>query len=638
MKPKDPLQDDNAVILSSYSLTRVARQAYPTNQAKGTDRTVATEKSPTTDHLGGNGRDGDTKPSLNSPSNAPTIQAANHDRTRQLALEHHKNETLLQIIMQLTSSLEVEQVLQQTLEILNKYIGASHVTCMVHKRGESRLWHVASVGYPNPVPRGGWPSALSTEQGLVGWILKNRQPALLRNVLQDERWLQLPGSEYQHRSAIGVPLMLGNELLGVLLLFHPQEDYFSEDQLDLITAAANQMAVAIHNAELYALTRSQAEELGQMLKRQEVETRRSQAILEAIAEGVLVTDREGRVTLFNASAARILKLERKEVIGRSLAEVSDIFGGAGRSWMETILSWSQDPTTRRQGDTFTEQITLCDGRVVAVNLAPVTLSDESFGTVSIFHDITHQIEVNRLKSEFVATVSHELRTPMTSIKGYVDLILMGAAGELDPQQRRFLEIVKNNTDRLAILVNDLLDLSRIEAGRVTLTMQPIDLATLAEELMVEMRRRSLSEQNLQTFVLEIPPDLPLVIGDLDRVRQILANLVGNAYRYTPSGGRICVQAHRLANEVRVDIIDTGIGIPPAEQQRVFERFYRGESSLVMGTSGSGLGLSIVQQLIHMHHGRIWLRSSGIAGEGSTFSFTLPIFEAVPLLEENQSDG
>jgi signal transduction histidine kinase len=275
---------------------------------------------------------------------------------------------------------------------------------------------------------------------------------------------------------------------------------------------------------------------------------------------------------------------------------------------------------------YSEQIHLEDGRVVSVHLAPVTSRTDFLGTVSIFQDITHQVEVDRLKSEFVATVSHELRTPMTSIKGYVEVLLMGAAGDLNQQQAHFLEVVKTNTERLQVLVNDLLDISRIEAGKATLAIQPLDLGEIAHEAVNELERRSQKDGKPMTIKLKTVPSLPLALGDKERVRQIFDNLLENAYQYTAEKGKIAVRIHPTGKELQVDVEDNGIGIPPEQQDRVFERFFRGEHPFVLATSGTGLGLSIVQHLVEMHNGRIWLKSAGVPGMGSVFSFTLPAYE------------
>jgi signal transduction histidine kinase len=201
---------------------------------------------------------------------------------------------------------------------------------------------------------------------------------------------------------------------------------------------------------------------------------------------------------------------------------------------------------------------------------------------------------------------------------------MGAAGELNEQQTRFLEVVRENNDRLSVLVNDLLDISRIESGRVVLARQSIDLEELVDIELAELKRKAEEGQKPIEVVKEVEGELPPVWADVERVRQVLANLLDNAYQYNMPGGQVTVRIHRAADFVQVDVQDSGVGIPVEEQERVFERFFRGESPLMLGVSGTGLGLSIVQSLVQMHGGTIWLTSSGVYGEGSTFSFTLPV--------------
>ena len=547
-------------------------------------------------------------------------------KTQQLRLEHQRTETLLRIMTELSSSLDFEQILQRTLEVLNEVIGASHATCMVLETDNRKLRHLATVGYSTPVPPGGMPSALNINQGLVGWIIANRKSVLINDVLEDDRWIQLPNSWYHHRSAVGSPIIMGDQLLGVLLLYYPEVAKFSIEQLDLIQAAANQMAVAIKNSELFHLTLNQKEELSALLRDQRVETSRSRSILEAIADGVLVTDQNGEITLFNHSAERMMEMKRAELIGRPVDHFTKLFDSVALAWMETIKTWTQDPYSFNPLNTFTEQVGLENGNVISVNLAPVINNEEFFGTVSVFRDITHLIEVDRMKSEFVATVSHELRTPMTSIKGYVDILLMGVAGVMSDQQKKFLAVVQENTERLTILVNDLLDLSRIEAGQVNLIMGSLDFAELIDDVMLEINRLTVAENKTMEFNIQLSRDLPRINGDPERIRQILINLLGNAFHYTIENGQVTLSAQRVGEEVQIDISDNGVGIPPKEQERIFDRFYRGDNHMVIATAGTGLGLSIVSKLINMHHGRIWVQSSGIEGEGSTFSFTLPIYD------------
>ena len=200
------------------------------------------------------------------------------------------------------------------------------------------------------------------------------------------------------------------------------------------------------------------------------------------------------------------------------------------------------------------------------------------GTVIVLRDVTAEQEVAQAKNDFVSLVSHELRTPMTSIKGYTDLMLKGAVGALNDQQKNFMTIVKSNVDRMAELVSDLLDVSRLEAGRVRLVRERLDLAgvvfEISEELTETLRQRELALQ------FDLAPGLPRVYADRSRVIQVLLNLLSNAYRYTPAGGTITISVHALDGEVQVDIADTGIGIPEQDQESIFERFYRADHPVV----------------------------------------------------------
>jgi signal transduction histidine kinase len=236
---------------------------------------------------------------------------------------------------------------------------------------------------------------------------------------------------------------------------------------------------------------------------------------------------------------------------------------------------------------------------------------------------------------------------MTSIKGYADLLVLGAAGALNEDQERFLSIIKTNADRLTMLVNDLLDIGRIDTQRVELDLKEIELPKVVQEVIESLRGRA--HEKRQTLQADLSPALPMILGDRDRLIQVFTNLIGNAQRYTPTGGRIVVKARpaqvaekemgeldqresgslqdqssvwREPEMVRVDIIDDGIGVAPEDRERIFERFFRSDHPLVQETTGTGLGLSITKSLIEMHSGTIWVEST--QGKGSVFSFTLPV--------------
>jgi signal transduction histidine kinase len=262
-----------------------------------------------------------------------------------------------------------------------------------------------------------------------------------------------------------------------------------------------------------------------------------------------------------------------------------------------------------------------DGRTLRAHFAPVLSSPgERLGGVVVYHDISREVLADRLKSEFIATASHELRTPLTSIRGYIDLLLLGTLGTLSQAQNDFLKVVKNNVVRLVELIDDLLDVSRAEAGEMRLRRETIDLAEVlyevGESLYSQFTARSIS------LAIDVPDGLPSVVADRQRLRQIVVNLVNNACKYTPEGGHVDVVARNGGEKLRVDVRDTGVGIAQDAQSHIFTPFYRADNPLREQAGGTGLGLSITKTLIDLHGGEIWFESH--EGQGSTFSFTLPL--------------
>jgi signal transduction histidine kinase len=228
-------------------------------------------------------------------------------------------------------------------------------------------------------------------------------------------------------------------------------------------------------------------------------------------------------------------------------------------------------------------------------------------------------EVNRLKSEFVSLVSHELRTPLTAITGYLDLLAENVGDGSTAQQRQLLSIIQSNADRLVGLIDDLLDLSRIESGKVELRVTAVDISALITEV-AKLFQPQIDARG-QRLSLDLPQACALVQGDAERIRQILINLLSNAHKYTPSGGHIWVSTHDAEGYVHVDVRDNGIGLSPEEQAQVFNRFFRAREPATRQVEGTGLGLAITRLLVEMQGGQITVTSA--PGEGSTFSFTLP---------------
>ena len=241
------------------------------------------------------------------------------------------------------------------------------------------------------------------------------------------------------------------------------------------------------------------------------------------------------------------------------------------------------------------------------------------GRLYVFRDVTREREVERMKTDFIHLVSHEFRTPLSSIKGYVEMLLDGDAGELQGEQREFLETVQRNTDLLALLVNDLLEVSRLEAGALKLNTRQVDVAQVISEVTGKLRPQFIERS--QKLNISVAAELPTVQADQAKLAQILLNLLSNAHKYTPDGGMIHVSAQREQGAVRVTVTDTGVGISPEDQKRLFTKFFRVEDPDIQKEAGTGLGLWITRRLVEMHGGTITAESR--LGQGTTMTFTLP---------------
>jgi PAS domain S-box-containing protein len=367
------------------------------------------------------------------------------------------------------------------------------------------------------------------------------------------------------------------------------------------------------NLELDQRVDERTRDLAEALAREHAESSKNQAILEGIADGVIVFDEEGKAIVANPAIGRIIGRSADEILG---LEIETLMGQQvceeDRGMITNLL---KDRELRRPSVKFA-----WGDKTLSVSFAPVhARRGDVTGTVAVFRDFTREAEVDRMKSDFVSIVSHELRTPLTSIKGYLDLVLMGASGPINRQQGSFLEIAKANSERLHTLVSDLLDLSRIESGKADLDVQVVSLSEIVDHVTGSLQNE-FSERNL-TLTLDVPADLPEIFGDPGRIAQVLTNLLSNAYKYTREGGAT-VRVRQVRDALQVDIIDTGVGIANEDREKLFTRFFRGEDSQVRQQPGTGLGLSITKSLVEMHGGKIWVDSN--RGNGTVFSFTLPL--------------
>ncbi len=345
--------------------------------------------------------------------------------------------------------------------------------------------------------------------------------------------------------------------------------------------------------ELGMAFNAMARDLEDATSRIDAQRRRLEVTIESLGDGLLVADAEGRVVAANPRASELVPDLSP---GTSLREETGQFPP-----VEEALA----------GDVTVER----GGKTLSVTAARVTGPDAGAGeTVWTVRDISERVRLERLKSEFVATASHELRSPLTSIKGFVELLAHGA--ELTPRQREFVSIILVSTNRLVDLVNDLLDIARIEAGRIEIHRRPTDLREVITEV-AELMGPRLADKR-QNLEVDVPEDLPRALADPSRVRQIVINLLTNAHLYTAAGGDLGVALSATERSLRLSVSDTGRGMTDDELEHLYERFYRGSDG---GAPGTGLGLAIVKSLVDLHGGSIDVRSA--PGKGTTFSVHLP---------------
>lgn len=344
------------------------------------------------------------------------------------------------------------------------------------------------------------------------------------------------------------------------------------------------------------------------------EEKKMTAIVNSIAEGLILVDSNNRILHINPAAERLLDLSQ-DSIDKDITELIH---------NDELIQIEQTPS-KNEDTNFVSEITLIhhDEKLVLRTIASPFLDEngQTLGTVYLFDDVTREKEIDQMKSDFISLVSHELRTPLTSIIGFVSFILDGKAGAINDRQRNSLARVQRQSKRLAALINDLLDISRIESGRIQMKQEPISLLEIMTQRIDEIRPQA-DEKSIQLDLMA-PERIPTILGDEARMGQVFTNLIGNAIKFTPNNGEVSVKVEADGNLLHVEVIDTGPGIPPEERQKIFDKFYQLSDISTRQQGGSGLGLSISKSIVEAHGGKLWI-DDGNQGKGSNFQFVLPL--------------
>ncbi len=500
------------------------------------------------------------------------------DNTSALQQKVESMEALQRIGRKVTSILELDSVLTAVVDAAVELTGAEEGSLLLMDETTGELYMRAARNFREDFVR---TFRVPIKDTLPGEVLRTGQPLLLNTATPKKI-----KTSYLVHTLMYVPIQVSDRVIGVLGVDNRRSGHpFSDYHLDVVYALADYAAIAVENARLFASSQVEREKL--------------ETLLTQVQDGVVVLDEDARIMLLNQSAQAAFGLEGRDLVGRQVQDVIQ------HPDLLEILNGQKDSTPYRG------EITLADGRVLSAQVTPIS----GVGLAVIMQDITYLKELDRIKSDFVSTVSHDLRSPLTAILGYVELL--GRVGELNSQQEGFIQRIQVSVENITSLINDLLDLGRIESG-FDARKEIVPLAAIIRYTIESMR--SQAEEKGQNLVLDIPEGLPHILGNPVRLRQMLENLVANAINYTPKDGEIRVTTRSESEQVIIAVSDTGPGIPHADQPYIFDKFYRA-SNIPPDTPGAGLGLAIVRSIVENHQGRIWVSST--PGQGSTFTIVLP---------------
>ncbi len=500
-------------------------------------------------------------------------------KTRTLRTQIDELKTLLTVGRALTSELNLEEVLTAVASAAVEFTGAEESTLFLLDEKTGELYLRASHDFSGATNA----LRLRVDDTLAGQVLRTGKPLVL-----DSDTLEKIKTSYLVHALIYVPLVIHGRVIGVLGVDNrTRRGNFTPRHVEQLTALAEYAAVALENAQLFT----------------EVQTERKKltSVMRNIKEGIVIVDMMGEIMLINHVAQMVL-------------DVSESVAGETYRNCCSSLDLREGIRQGLEGHEYHTEISAADGRVFSVRVTPVP----GVGAAVTMHDVTHFKELDRLKSEFVSTVSHDLRSPLTAILGYVELL--ERAGPLTPMQKRFVDRVRASVENITALINDLLDLGRIEAGLDT-EKEVVSIAEIVRYAVEGMK--SQAEERHQELVLHMGENIPMVMGNIVRLRQMLDNIIGNATKYTGEGGRVEVTVESRNNQVVIRVSDNGPGIPTSEQPYIFNKFFRA-SNVASEKPGTGLGLAIVKSIVDAHHGRVWVESE--VGKGTTFTVVLPGLE------------
>jgi PAS domain S-box-containing protein len=501
--------------------------------------------------------------------------------------------TFYTLSQQLISTLDLNDLLNNLVKTLRQAVGCRACAIFLLDKSSQVLEVRAADGLSEHWKKS---TKLAVGQGAAGQAVAQRQTIYIPDTKQDTGFLYF---DPQVRSLIVVPMVYHERVIGAINLDDTETHAFGKMQERLLTVAAAQAAIAIENATLFQQAQSEEE--------------RTRIIIQHMADGLLMLGPTGRIERVNSTLAQMLEMHPGEIIGQNV-QVDHV---------DPRLSAICAPLTNiQQPGVYSDEVTLpgLDPRILRIFVTPIAdETGQSLGEVRVFHDVTKERELDKMRDNLISTVSHELRTPLFSIRGFARLLLTHTEESLETRQE-FLSIIEKQASQLTDLVTDLLDADKISAGILSIKKQPLQLVDLIHQTVLKLQ--GFAHQEEVSLRAKLPEVLPEIQGDSQRLEQVLTNLIGNAIKFTPAEGQVTVTAEMAPDHLLVKVIDTGVGIPADDLDRIFTKYYQVQENHYTTKPGSGLGLHLSRQLIEGHGGRIWADSA--ADQGSTFFIQLPL--------------
>lgn len=507
-------------------------------------------------------------------------------------------ELLLNTSRELTTALDINTVLKRVLYLSVKNVGAERGMLIV--LDEKQHPEQAAIIFKGQLIRYTIPELYAIiEQGLAGWVLRERQPALVPNTKNDPRWLSRPDDQADQtgaKSAICVPLVAREEVVGVLTLVHPKPDTFNQTHLELLQAIADQAGIAVKNARLYDSLQAA--------------TQRYRELFEQNIDPIFITDWNNRILEANHQAVFVSGYSMEELTKLSIADL--------HAMQKESLGKNNQQLNQESIVTYESEMRLRDNRLLPVNVYVRKVSTTQGDQLQwILRDISERKELDGLRTDLSAMIYHDLRSPLSNVVSSLDMLQT----ILPPKSKEAIQpvysIAVRSIGRMQRLISSLLDINRLEAGQPITNQKEFDAVQMVNESLDAVQPTV--EGKEQQVNVELASDLPKVYGDEDMLRRVLINLLDNATKYTPIQGKIAVKAWAEAGLIFFSIQDSGQGIPAEWREAIFDKFTRIQAERF--PHGLGLGLAFCRLAVNAHGGRIWAESE--VGQGSRFIFTVP---------------